>query len=360
MNNFEKILKNGVENSSFDENQLAQLIEDRSEENIQRLFAAANDIKLKNIGKKVSLRGLIEIGNICRKNCFYCGIRRDNLKTERFELTQNEILADAELAWKFGYGSIVLQGGEIQTEKHIAFIEDTVKKIKALSNNELGITLSLGEQSLAAYKRWFAAGAHRYLLRIETSNPEIYAKIHPADHLFSERLQALYDLRTAGFQLGSGIMFGFDGQSSLDMARDLLFLKKLDVDMVGMGPYSVHKDTPMGAVHSKQNEAEMLVLGCKMIALLRILMPDINIASTTVLQALAPDGREKGLLAGANVIMPNVSEVRFRKAYQLYDNKPGIDENADSVRSALEQSLRNIGLEPAYNEWGDSRHFLKK
>ena len=177
MNNFEKILKNGVENSNFDENQLSQLIEESSEDNIQRLFAAANDVKLKNIGNKVSLRGLIEIGNVCRKNCFYCGIRRDNLKTERFELTQNEILADAELAWKFGYGSIVMQGGEIQTEKHIAFIEDTVKKIKALSNNELGITLSLGEQSLETYKRWFSAGAHRYLLRIETSNPEIYAKI---------------------------------------------------------------------------------------------------------------------------------------------------------------------------------------
>ena len=127
--------------------------------------------------------------------------------------------------------------------------------------------------------------------------------------------------------------------------------------MVGMGPYSVHKDTPMGQNHSHQDNAEMLTLGCKMIALLRLLMPDINIASTTVLQALAPDGREQGLLAGANVIMPNVSEVRFRKAYQLYDNKPGIDENADASRNALEQSLRKIGLIPAYNEWGDSKHF---
>ena len=300
------------------------------------------------------------INFVSRKNCFYCGIRRENFKMERFELTQNEILADAELAWKFRYGSIVLQGGEIQTEKHIAFIEDTVRKIKSLSNNELGITLSLGEQSLETYKRWFAAGAHRYLLRVETSSPELYAEIHPEDHLFSERIQALYDLRSAGFQLGSGIMFGFDGQTPADMARDLLFLKKLDVDMVGMGPYSVHKDTPMGRNHSRQDNEKMLLLGCRMIALLRILMPDINIASTTVLQALAPDGREKGLLAGANVIMPNVSEVRFRKAYQLYDNKPGIDENADSTRSALEQSLLKIGLTPAYNEWGDSKHFQKR
>ena len=339
MNNFEKILNKGLETHILSDEEIICLLAEQDMQKVQKLFDTANLIKLKNIGNKVSLRGLIEIGNVCRKNCYYCGIRRENHKTERFELSQNEILADAELAWKFKYGSIVLQGGEIQTEKHIAFIEDTVKKIKFLSRNELGITLSLGEQSLDTYKRWFAAGAHRYLLRIETSNPEIYSLLHPADHLFSERLQALYDLREAGFQLGSGIMFGFDGQSYSDMARDLLFLKKLDVDMVGMGPYSVHKDTPMGKKHSVQNDSEMLILGCKMIAVLRIIMPDINIASTTVLQALAPDGREKGLLAGANVIMPNVSEVRFRKAYQLYDNKPGTDENAVATRSALEQSL---------------------
>ena len=360
MNIFDKILKTGLETASLDAEELAIMLRENDPGNIQKLFSAANAVKLKNIGNKVSLRGLIEIGNICRKNCLYCGIRRENHNMERFELSQDEILADAELAWKFRYGSIVLQGGEIQTEKHIAFIEDTVKKIKSLSNNELGITLSLGEQSLETYKRWFNAGAHRYLLRIETSNPEIYSKLHPADHLFSERLQALYDLRKAGFQLGSGIMFGFSGQTAMDMAKDLLFLKKLDVDMVGMGPYSIHKDTPMGRVHPPQNNADMLLLGCKMIALLRLLMPDINIASTTVLQALAPDGREKGLLSGANVIMPNVSEVRFRKAYQLYDNKPGTDENASATRSALEQNLRNIGLEPAYNEWGDSKHFKNR
>jgi biotin synthase len=177
LNNFDKILKIGLETASLDENQLAFLLDDENPQNIQKLFDAANAVKLKNIGSKVSMRGLIEIGNVCRKNCFYCGIRRDNDKMERFELSQNEILKNAELAWKFNYGSIVLQGGEIQTESHIAFIEDTVRKIKTLSNNELGITLSLGEQSLETFKRWFAAGAHRYLLRIETSNPEIYAKI---------------------------------------------------------------------------------------------------------------------------------------------------------------------------------------
>ncbi len=360
MNNFDKILENGIKSHDLKEDEIALLLAEEDAERIFRLLNSANEIKLKNIGNKVSLRGLIEIGNVCRKNCYYCGIRSGNHRMERFELTQNEILADAEIAWKFNYGSIVLQGGEIQTEKHIAFIEDTVRKIKSLSNNELGITLSLGEQSLETYQRWFAAGAHRYLLRVETSDPEIYAKIHPADHLYSERVQALHDLRTAGFQLGSGIMFGFDGHRYIDMARDLLFLKKLDVDMVGMGPYSIHRDTPMGVNHPAQDNKKILLLGCKMIALLRLLMPDINIASTTVLQALAPDGRERGLLAGANVIMPNVSEVRFRKAYQLYDNKPGIDENADNVRIALEESLAKIGLVPAYNEWGDSKHFEKR
>jgi biotin synthase len=327
---------------------------------LQELFHAAYKLKLSQVGNLVNLRGLIEIGNICRKNCYYCGIRSGNTNLKRYQLTQEEILHCAELAIKFNYGSIVLQGGELDSPDFIDFIEDTLRKIKTISNNQLGITLSLGEQTLETYKRWYAAGAHRYLLRIETSSALLYAKLHPESHSFTKRLECLHLLREANYQVGSGVMFGFAGQTYSDMAKDLLFLKKLDVDMVGMGPYSIHKDTPLGATHPALDNNKQLKLGLKMIAILRLIMPDINIASTTVLQALAPNGRELGLLAGANVIMPNLSDVIYRKAYQLYDNKPGIDENALESRENLEKSIHSINEEINYGRWGDSQHFANR
>ncbi|MBQ9789330.1 MAG: [Lentisphaeria bacterium] len=362
MNNLQisSIIDKAEKNHHLDCDEICTLLAIESDELLQKLFQAAYRIKLAEIGNIVSLRGLIEIGNICRKNCYYCGIRSGNHNLSRYLLTQDEILHCAELAIKFNYGSIVLQGGELNTPDFIDFIEDTLIKIKKLSDNQLGITLSLGEQTLESYQRWFAAGAHRYLLRIETSNEELYKKLHPASHSFKERLNSLDYLRRANYQVGSGVMFGFEGQSYSDMANDLLFLKKLDVDMVGMGPYSIHKDTPMGANHPPLDNDKQLKLGLKMIAVLRLIMPDINIASTTVLQALSPMGREAGLLAGANVIMPNLSDVVYRKSYQLYDNKPGIDENALESRENLEKSIHSIGEKINYGQWGDSRHFAKR
>lgn len=360
MKNISSIIEKVLLTGTLTNEEIVYLLEIQELEDMQKLFDVAYQVKLQNVGNKVNLRGLIEIGNLCKKNCYYCGIRRDNQNLVRYRLDKAEILHCAKLAMDFHYGSIVLQGGELDTAEFVDFIEDVLRDIKKLSDNKLGITLSLGEQSLETYQRWFAAGAHRYLLRIETSSENLYKKLHPSDHSFEKRIQALELIREAGFQLGSGVMFGFEGQSTLDMANDLLFLKKLDVDMVGMGPYSIHHDTPMGVNHPKLDNSTQLFLGLKMIAILRLLMPDINIASTTVLQALAPNGRELGLLAGGNVIMPNVSDVAYRKSYQLYDNKPGIDENAEASRQKLEASIRSINEVLNYDNWGDSKHFSRK
>lgn len=355
-----QIIKKAENTHNLSCEEITQLLAIENEELMQQLFTAAYRTKIAEVGNLVNLRGLIEIGNVCRKNCYYCGIRSGNSNLKRYQLTQEEILHCAELAMEFNYGSIVLQGGELNTPQFIDFIEDTLIKIKNLSDGQLGITLSLGEQTLETYKRWFNAGAHRYLLRIETSNEELYAKLHPQSHSFEERLNCLKLLREANYQVGSGVMFGFDGQKYSDMANDLIFLKNLDVDMVGMGPYSIHKDTPLGANHPPLDNDKQLKLGLKMIAVLRLIMPDINIASTTVLQALAPNGRELGLLAGANVIMPNVSDVVYRRSYQLYDNKPGVDENAIESRTNLEKSIASIGEKINYGKWGDSLHFAKR
>ncbi len=355
-----KLIEKAKNTHLLDSEEIATLLSIDDPEIMQKLFSAAYSVKLAQVGNSVNLRGLIEIGNVCRKNCYYCGIRCGNSNLKRYQLAQDEILHCAKLALEFNYGSIVLQGGELNSPAFIDFIEDTLRKIKNLSDNSLGITLSLGEQTLDTYRRWFRAGAHRYLLRIETSNEELYKKLHPSDHSFKERVECLNLLRKANYQVGSGVMFGFAGQTFKDMANDLLFLKKLDVDMVGMGPYSIHKDTPLGATHPPLDNQKQLELGLKMIAVLRLIMPDINIASTTVLQALAPNGRELGLLAGANVIMPNVSDVIYRKSYQLYDNKPGIDENAIESRENLEKSILSIGEKINYGKWGDSLHFAKR
>ncbi|MCL2561136.1 MAG: [FeFe] hydrogenase H-cluster radical SAM maturase HydE [Rikenellaceae bacterium] len=311
-----------------------------------RLFERAAAVRDKTIGNGIYLRGLIEYSNLCVKNCLYCGIRRD-AECERYTLTRGQVLAAAEHAWRERFGSVVLQGGENRLSAYIADIERLVKDIKTLSRGELGITLSLGEQSLDTYRRWFAAGAHRYLLRIETSNRALFERIHPAeDGEFDTRLQALHDLRAAGYQVGTGVMIGLPGQTVEDLADDLLFMRALDIDMCGMGPYIPSAGTPLAAQAVWPAERRMN-LTLNMIAVLRLLMPDINIAATTALQAIVPDGRLRAVAAGANVIMPNLTPDALRKNYSLYDNKP-----LSFDTKILEANIR-------YGEWGDSKHFFK-
>ena len=326
---------------------------------IAALYAEANAVKTSTIGNKVYLRGLIEFSNICGKNCYYCGIRNENKAVKRYELSDDEVLAAVDFAWKNRYGSVVLQSGEQQSARFTQRITHLLREIKAHTNNEVGITLSCGEQTAETYRQWFNAGAHRYLLRIETSNKELYYKLHPNDekHSFDTRLNAIKQLRTEGYQVGTGVMIGLPFQTIEHLADDLLFFKSMNIDMVGMGPYLEHSQTPLYQHCSLFTRENRLELSLKMVAVLRLLMPDINIAATTALQVLHPEGREMAVLAGANIIMPNMTLPEFRSDYLIYEHKPGIKDDAALSKTKLEQNLQNAGIEISYGEWGDSQHY---
>ena len=316
-------------------------------------------VKVDTIGPEVYLRGLIEISNICVKDCLYCGIRRD-ISCPRYELSEEEVLSAARTAAGRRFGSVVIQGGERTDAAFIRKITRLLKAIKEIDTGDdppLGITLSLGEQSREVYEEWFDAGAHRYLLRIEASNPDLYRKIHPEDHSYDRRLQALYDLKEIGYQAGTGAMIGIPFQTAEDLADDLLFYKQFDASMVGMGPYNPHPQTPLTLSGAPYPSAERrFALGLKMIALLRLLMPDINIAAATALEVLDPRGREKGLLSGANVFMPNVTPREQLVKYNLYDRKTSLPDGP----AALEHGLSDPRIVIGYGRWGDSKHFRQE
>ena len=327
---------------------------------IAALHAAAYQVKLAHVGGICHFRGIVEFSNICSKDCLYCGIRRSNTDVKRFTMEAQEILDAAKWAYEAEYGSMVLQSGERQDDNFVDFVEHLLQEIRTLSHGKLGITLSLGEQTPATYHRWFDAGAHRYLLRIETSNASLYQQLHPGDHDFQTRHNCLLNLRDIGYQVGTGVMIGLPGQTTADLANDILYFRDLDVDMIGMGPYIPHDDTPMGAQSENFDGEAQLELGLKMISTVRLFLSDINIAATTALQALNPTGRELGLKAGANIIMPNVTDTKYREAYQLYDNKPCLDENSTMCRGCLSRRVTSIGETIGFNHWGDSPHFFAR
>ncbi|GAP69049.1 [FeFe] hydrogenase H-cluster radical SAM maturase HydE [Bacteroidales bacterium 6E] len=326
----------------------------------EKLFKQAREIRDRTVGNKVYFRGLVEFSNICAKNCLYCGIRKGNSNVVRYDLSDNEILDACRFAWENKFASVVLQSGELSSSSFVKRIDRLLKAIKTFSGNELGITLSCGEQTRETYRRWYESGAHRYLLRIEATNRNLYEKIHPVNklHSFERRLQALHYLRETGYQVGTGVMIGLPFQTLDDLAGDLLFFRELDIDMCGMGPYIEHEDTPLYECrHLLQTRKERFDLALKMIAVLRILMPDINIAAATALQAIDPAGREKAVAIGANVIMPNLTPMAHRKDYLLYEDKPCLDEDAELCKQCLEARIHLAGSEIGYGEWGDSKHF---
>ena len=342
--------------------EIIQLLQSKGKERAA-LLKRSQEVKLRELGDKVYFRGLIEFSNICSKDCLYCGIRKSNDKVVRYEARDEEILDACRFAWENRFGSVVLQSGELSSPAFVKRIDALLKKIKQLSNNELGITLSCGEQTLETYRRWFESGAHRYLLRIESSNRDLYYKIHPENenHSFERRIGSLHFLKEAGYQVGTGVMIGLPFQTYENLADDLLFFKKLDIDMCGMGPYLEHEDTPLYQHrHLLKSKQERFDLALNMIAVLRLLMPDINIAAATALQAIDPAGREKALAIGANVMMPNLTPCEYREEYRLYENKPCLDEDAELCRNCLGARIELAGAEIGYGEWGDSRHFIKR
>ncbi|MFH1877696.1 MAG: [FeFe] hydrogenase H-cluster radical SAM maturase HydE [Candidatus Omnitrophota bacterium] len=343
----------------MDKKEMLDILDSDDRRFICEVYKRAYEAKLKYVGGTVYFRGIIEFSNICGKDCYYCGIRKSNVNVRRFRMPEDEIIETALFADRNGYGSIVLQAGECRDENSVGFVERVVRKIKQKTGGRLGITLSLGEQSPDTFQRWYDAGAHRYLLRIETSNSVLYGRLHPSDHDYAARLECLDITRNIGYQVGTGVMIGLPYQKNEDLVNDILFFEKYDIDMIGMGPYIVHSNTPVAGAADYDPERNLL-LGLKMIALARLRLKDVNIAATTALQALDPQGREEGLKAGANIIMPNITPVKYRDSYQLYEGKPCLDENAAVCMSCLENRVKSIGEEIGYHKWGDSPHFLKR
>jgi biotin synthase len=326
------------------------------------LYARARKIKEKHLGNDVYLRGLIEYSNICGKNCLYCGIRKDNEKVHRYKLSNDEVIEAAMTAMSLGMGSIAIQGGEIEGAKYTEKIESLIRSIRELSDNKLGITLSLGEQNRETYKRWFDAGAHRYLLRIEASGIDLYRKVHPDDehHDYYHRLDCLKAIKDTGYQTGTGVMIGLPHQTLHNLADDIMFMYNFDIDMCGMGPFIEHTDTPLGkngADNYFLNERFELTL--RMIAIIRIIMKDINIVASTAMQAIDPSGREKAILAGANVIMPNLTPLEYREGYKLYEHKPAAREIDEKNISGLNLDLLP-GVKIGLGKWGDAAHFKRR
>ncbi len=329
---------------------------------MEHLLRRGLEVKLAHLDNYVHLRGLIEYGNTCEKNCLYCGLRSGNGKVERYGLTDEEVLSCARLAHELGYGSVALQSGERSDPEFIDRITFLVREIKKIDGGSLGITLSLGEQSEDTYRRWFDAGAHRYLLRIESSNEELYYKIHPRNdrHSFRKRLECLGILKRTGWQTGTGVMVGLPFQTLDHLADDLLFFKRMDVAMVGLGPYIPHPDTPLYRLKDQiPSTKDRMDLTLKMIAILRMMMPEINMVAATANQTIDPQGREKAIAAGANVIMPNLTPGEYRESYFIYPDKACVQDQPDQCQTCLDIRLAAIGHRILYNAWGDSVAFTK-
>lgn len=312
----------------------------------ERLREEAVRIRKEQYGTDVYTRGLIEFTNYCKNNCHYCGIRRNNPNLRRYRLTKEEILGCCKDGYELGFRTFVLQGGEdaYYTTERLA---DIIREIRE-RYPECAITLSVGERDKETYRIWKEAGANRYLLRHETASEELYRTLHPVEMKLSERKQCLYDLRELGYQVGAGFMVGAPGQTVEDLAEDLVFLQELQPHMVGIGPFIPHhetqyRDEPAGSV-----ERTLLLL-----SIIRILLPGILLPATTALGTMDPLGREKGLQAGANVVMPNLSPVKNRKQYELYDNKICTGEEAAECRGCLAARVSSVGYQ-LVTERGDS------
>ena len=283
----------------------------------REIFAAAREVKVK-CGKTETLpRGLIECSNICAKDCLYCGIRKGNAKVPRYLIPDEEVAACIEEARRRGYPAVAFQAGEIESEANTAYYERHIAICRGLE-----VTLSLGEQTEEVYRRWKDAGAMRYLIRIETSNRERYAKIHPAECSFERRLGCIRTLKRIGYVTGSGVMIGLPGQTVEDLARDIVFYGDEGLDMVGMGPYVPAPGTPMGDRDCNRQQSTAVDLALRMIALTRLYLHDVNIVAATALEALDPEGgRNRGIEAGANVVMPVLTPEKYRRCYDLYPGK---------------------------------------
>ncbi len=311
------------------------------------LFAAADAVRRERYGTDVFLRGLIEFTNVCQNDCYYCGIRKSNPHADRYRLTQEQILQCCANGYEMGFRTFVLQGGE-DPRNTDAWVCSVVDKIKT-AYPDCAVTLSIGEQSRASYQAYFDAGADRYLLRHETASDAHYRKLHPKEMSLEHRKRCLFDLKDIGYQVGAGFMVGSPWQTPKELVADLRFLQQLQPDMIGIGPFIPHHETPFA-----DKSAGTLALTLRMLSILRLLFPYVLLPATTALGTISPIGRELGLKAGANVMMPNLTPTDARKQYDLYDNKICMDEEAAKCRLCQEGRVRSVGYQ-IVSDRGDVR-----
>jgi biotin synthase len=312
--------------SSFDEN-------DR-----EYAAAIAREIAREHFGNKIYIRGLIEFSNICKNNCYYCGLRASNKNLSRYRLTKDDILICTDEGYKLGFRTFVLQGGEDGYFTDDIFC-DIIRSIKE-KHPDCAVTLSLGERDYESYKKLRQAGADRYLLRHETADTEHYRKLHPSELSLENRIRCLYDLKSLGYQVGCGFMVGSPGASEKTLAKDFKFIHELAPQMIGIGPFLPHCDTPFRDEPKGDYKLTLFLL-----SLLRIMNPKVLLPATTALGTIEKSGREQGILAGANVVMPNLSPPSVRKKYMLYNNKICTDEEAAEGIERLSAQIKNIGYE---------------
>jgi len=320
-------------NKTLSDDELRLLIEAAVDD---YLFESAAMVRKEIYSNYVYIRGLIEISNYCKNDCYYCGIRRSNANADRFRLSKEQIVECCKNGYELGFRTFVLQGGEdgYFTDEVVC---DIVKTIKG-NHPDCAVTLSLGEKPYSSYKAFYDAGADRYLLRHETACKDHYSKLHPSSMSLDNRKECLFNLKKIGFQTGSGFMVGSPYQTTENIIKDLRFLQELQPAMIGIGPYITHKDTPFNNMQSGSLE-----LTLKLISILRLMFPTALIPATTALGTMKCDGRERGIMAGANVVMPNLSPLNTRKLYEIYDNKLCSDEEAAESLDKLKESIKSIG-----------------
>lgn len=331
--------------------ELLFLLDNLNEDDKIYLVQKAHETRMKTYGDKVYMRGLIEFTNFCKKDCIYCGIRRSNKDADRYRLTMEDIMECVDIGDRLGYKTYVLQGGEDDYFTDERMVE-IIKMIKSKYPNN-AITLSLGERSYDSYKKMYEAGADRYLLRHETATKELYEKLHPGAS-FEERRQCLRNLKEIGYQIGAGFMVELPKQTNKDLVNDLLFVKELEPHMCGIGPFIPHKDTPL-----KNEKAGTVEKTTTMLALIRLLLPNVLLPSTTALGSIDPTGREKGIKAGGNVVMPNLSPTSVREKYSLYDGKICTGDEAAECRNCIEGRINKAGFKVEVTR-GDNMAWRKK
>lgn len=327
---------------AMNRNELIEIIDYYRDEDPKDLFAAADAIRKEYYGKKVFFRGLIEFSSYCKNNCYYCGINGRNKKAVRYRLSPKEILECCEKGYALGFRTFVLQSGEdlYYTDDILCGIIHEIK----IRFPDSAVTLSIGEKSEESYKRYFEAGADRYLLRHETADAAHYGKLHPKDMSLENRKQCLYNLKKIGYQVGAGFMVGSPFQTTGNLADDIIFLRDFKPHMVGIGPFIPHSDTIFA--HEKAGSEKLTLV---MLSLVRLVLPDALIPATTALGTIDPLGREKGIQAGANVVMPNLSPTEHRRDYSLYDNKICTGDEAAECVACLSKRILSVGYEPDFS-----------